>query len=241
MYFTIKIKVMSNYFYHPSEIHIWKEKYEKNKMATINECMSEPPFCYNPQDKIEKLVFIEPNEYFQKLTDYLPKYAEKFESSVFEFYDTNSRFKFNKTLRVTRNIRVICPYGIITISMMNDGLELENIAIDESKQGQGWGSKLMLIFFDLLLDTFGFDLPPIYLDCIGTATLGNEYITNEVSLQCKFFRKYGFRVTKYHKTGKGIEIINNQIVRTTDHAEMKLDMEKWYQDFYSKIDLVESE
>lgn len=232
---------MSNYFYHASEIHIWKEKYEKNKMATINECMSEPPFCYNPKDKIQKLVFIEPNEPFRKIQEYLPTYAKKFEGSVFEFYDTNIRFKFNETLRITRNIRIIFSYGILTISIKNDGIEIENLAIEEEEQGKGWGSKLMLIFFDLILDVFGFDFPPIYCSCIGTATLGNEYINNDVSNQCRFFRKFGFRVTQYHKTGRGIEIIGNMIKRTTDQAEMKLNDLKWYRDYYQKLDLVESE
>jgi hypothetical protein len=231
---------MSNYNYIPSDIHIWKDKYETDKVATIKECMSEPPFCYNPQDGIDKLVFIQPNEAFQKLSDNLEKYSKQFAGTKVDFYDTNIRFKFNKVLRITRNIRIIIPQGMLTISIKDDGIELENIAIEERYQGKKWGIFLMSVFFDLLVDTFGMDFPSIHLDCIGCATLGPQYIVNDVSKQCKFFRKFGFRVTNYHKTGKGIKIVGNMVQRTSDHAEMKLDFSKWYSDFYSK-NLVESE
>jgi len=225
---------MSNYNYIPSDIHIWKDKYDTDKVATIKECMSEPPFCYNPKDGIDKLVFIQPNEAFQKLSDNLEKYSKQFTGSKFDFYDTNIRFKFNKVLKITRNIRIIIPQGMLAISIKDDGIELENIAIYEEYRNQNWGTGLMYVFFDFLVETFGMNLPPIYLDCIGCATLGTEYIINDVSNQCKFFRKFGFRVTKYHKTGKENKIVGNTIQRFSDHAEMKLDYHKWYSDFYSK-------
>ena len=227
---------MKNYTLVPSDIHIWKEKYDNDKVETINECMSEPPFCYNPNDGISHLVFIQPNEAFQKLSEHLPTYAKKLYNTT--FFDTNIRFKFNKELRVTRNIRIINDYGMLTISIKGDGIELENIAICPEHQGKKYGTGLMCIFFDLLLDTFGFDFPSIYLDCIGCASLGSEYITNDVSNQCKFFRKFGFRVTKYNKTGKSPKVIKGMLQMFSDHAEMELNFDKWYNEFYSKINLV---
>ena len=227
---------MKNYTLVPSDIHIWKEKYDNDKVATINECMSEPPFCYNPLDRITHLVFIEPNEAFQKLSDKLPEFSQYFKSLT--FYDTNIRFKFNKELRITRNIRIVCDYGMLTISIKGNGIELENVAIYSKHQGKGYGSSLMAVFFDLLIETFGDKFPPIHLDCIGCATLGTEYITNDVSNQCKFFRKFGFRVSKYHKTGKAPKIIGNTIQSFSDHAEMEFNYDKWYNEYYSKLDLV---
>ncbi len=224
---------MTNYHLTPSDIHVWEEKYKTNPSATINECMSEPPFCYNPLDRITHLVFIQPNEAFQKLSEQLPFFAERF--PPVSFYDTNIRFKFNKELRITRNLRIVSDYGMLTISIKGNGIELENIAIHPKDQGKGRGTALMKIFFALLVKTFGSNFPPIHLDCIGCASLGPEYITNDVSNQCKFFRKFGFRVTKYHKTGRPPKIVGNTIQTFSDHAEMEFNYDKWYKDFYSNF------
>jgi GNAT superfamily N-acetyltransferase len=228
---------MENYTLVPSDIHIWKQKYENDKVATINECMSEPPFCYNPMDRITHLVFIQPNEAFQKLSEQLPFFAEKFPPVT--FFDTNIRFKFNKELRITRNIRIISDFGMLTISIKGNGIELENVAIYPEYQGKGKGSALMKIFFALLVETFGSNFPPIHLDCIGCASLGPNYITNSVSNQCKFFRKFGFRVTKYHKTGKAPKVIGGMLQSFSDHAEMEFNFDKWFNEYYLKINLVE--
>jgi GNAT superfamily N-acetyltransferase len=233
------MKSLSNYQLVPSDIHIWKQKYENDKVATINECMSEPPFCYNPMDRITHLVFIQPNEAFQKLSEHLPTFAEHF--PFLSFYETNIRFKFNKELRITRNIRIVCDYGMLTISIKGDGIELENVAIHPKHQGKGFGSSLMAVFFDFLVDTFGTNFPPIHLDCIGCASLGSEYITNDVSNQCKFFRKFGFRVTKYNKTGKAPKVVGGMLQMFSDHAEMELNFHKFYNEYYSKIVFAESE
>ena len=230
---------MTNYELVPSDIHVWQDKYNKDKKATIKECMSEPPFCYNPQDGISHLVFIQPNEPFKKLSEQLPIFAKEF--PYVKFYDTNIRFKFNKELRVTRNIRLVTNYGMLTISIKGNDIELENLAIYPEHQGKGYGTALMGVFFSLIIDTFGADFPHIHLDCIGCATLGPEYYINDVSKQCAFFRKFGFRVTKYHKTGKPMQIVKGSLQRYSDHAEMELDLQKWYEDYYSKLNLVGTE
>jgi hypothetical protein len=127
---------------------------------------------------------------------------------------------------------------MLTISIKGDGIELENVAIYPEYQGKSKGTALMGIFFLLLVKTFGSNFPPIHLDCIGCASLGTEYITNDVSNQCKFFRKFGFRVTKYNKTGKPPKVIKGMLQTFSDHAEMELNFDKWYNEFYLKINLV---
>lgn len=206
---------MKNYFYIPSDIELWKEKFQKNKSETIKECISEPPFCYDLSVKIKNIVFIEPNEVFQKLSENLPKFAEKFGTDNISFYDTNIRFKIAYDLKISRNIRIVSNFGHLTISIKKNGLELETVAIKEKHQGKGHGTLLMTIMFNLLQETFGDNLPPIYCDCIGSASIGQDYIFNTVSNQCKFFRTFGFRVTKYHKSNHPLK---------SDHAEMELDM-----------------
>ena len=230
---------MKNYTHVPSDIQFWKDKYTADKSATIKECMAEPPFCYNPADTISHFVFIQPNEAFRQLCEQLPIFAKDY--PFLQFYDTNIRFKFNKELRVTRNIRIVANYGMLTISIKGDGIEIENLAIYPEHQGKGYGTALMGVFFDLLLETFKSEFPPIHLDCIGCATLGPEYYINEVSLQCKFFRKFGFRVSKYHKTGsKELIVVGNSVNRLSDHAEMEFHIDKWYNDYYSKLNLVDT-
>jgi N-acetylglutamate synthase-like GNAT family acetyltransferase len=224
----------TNYTHVPSDIEGWKNTYEWDKKGTIDKWMLEKPFCDNPKDRIQTVKFIHPNDSFTKLSENLSIFAEQFPS--ISFYDTNIKFKFNKELRVTRNIRIICDYGYLTISIKDDGIELETIAIYPELQGKGYGFSLMCIFFLLLIDTFDIDnFPPIYLDCIGCATIKDEYVLNNVSNQCRFFRKFGFRVTNYVKSGKSPVIHRGTIQRFSDHAEMILDMDKFnsFYDFLS--------
>jgi GNAT superfamily N-acetyltransferase len=128
---------------------------------------------------------------------------------------------------------------MLTISIKGDGIELENLAIYPEHQGKGYGTALMGVFFSLLIDTFDVDFPPIHLSCIGCATLGPQYYTNEVSKQCAFFRKFGFRVSKYHKTGKPMKIVKGTLQRLSDHAEMEFNIETWYKDYYEPLNILE--
>jgi hypothetical protein len=78
-------------------------------------------------------------------------------------------------------------------SYQNDGIELSRIWVAEQNQRQGKGSFLMNLFFDFLKEVLGF-IPTIFLECTGGVGVGQNALSMDISMQTKFFRKWGFRV-----------------------------------------------
>ena len=78
----------------------------------------------------------------------------------------------------------------------SEGIEITRILVDEAHKGKNIGSFLMNTLFIFLLETLGY-IPPIFLECTGNISNGNEIINNPIQNQTKFFRKFGFRVTVF--------------------------------------------
>ena len=96
-------------------------------------------------------------------------------------------------MRRHNRIRIETPVGHMCIAPHNNGLELTRIIVDE--QGKGNGTTLMKLFF-YLIGQSGLDLEtlPIMLECVGSVGAGSNYVKSNISVQTKFFRKFGFRV-----------------------------------------------
>jgi hypothetical protein len=72
-----------------------------------------------------------------------------------------------------------------------DGLEISKLVC--SKRGQGRGTYLMKLFFEILNEILGF-IPPLYLECTGSVDFQGAMVQSSIQSQTKFFRKFGFRV-----------------------------------------------
>lgn len=76
----------------------------------------------------------------------------------------------------------------------NNGIEITRIIVGSSDRGKKIGSFLMNTLFLFMNETLGY-IPPVFLECTGAISNGDEFVENSIQNQTKFFRKFGFRVT----------------------------------------------
>ena len=170
----------------------------------------------NPKSLLRKLVFTDnlnnkitrnivksefhlDNEPYRLYRDYVIDLSKREE--YLGMIDVEERF-MNSTVALDRNrtllrqhhsLRVETGVGHFCVSPYKDGLELTRIIIDE--RGKGWGTKMMQCLFSFINDS-GCDLRtlPLMLECTGSVGGGSNYVETPLTLQTKFFRKFGFRV-----------------------------------------------
>ena len=113
---------------------------------------------------------------------------EQFITSVIEISPNK------ELMREHNRMRIETSFGHICIAPYKNGLELSRIIVD-GQQGSGQGTKLMNLFFSFMIKG-GIDLKttPIMLECVGAVGAGSNRKESTITLQTKFFRKFGFRV-----------------------------------------------
>jgi hypothetical protein len=113
---------------------------------------------------------------------------EEFISSVVEISP-------NKDLMREHNrMRIETSFGHFCVASYKNGLELTRIMV-KGQLGKGQGTRLMDLFMALMIKG-GIDLEttPIMLECVGAVGGGSNRKESTITLQTKFFRKFGFRV-----------------------------------------------
>jgi hypothetical protein len=134
---------------------------------------------------------------FSELTGTIPSYSSC--DDILSIVEKNGMY----FLHDHPTISLVLPYhgnSIIRIAPNgSEGIEITRILVDDTHKGKNIGSFLMNTLFIFLLETLGY-IPPIFLECTGKISNGNEWIENPIQNQTKFFRKFGFRVTvsKYY-------------------------------------------
>lgn len=118
-------------------------------------------------------------------------------------YSGISVHSLNSTTFLTENIDLMfSDKGTLRFnSIGDDEFELSKILVP--KGGKGVGSVLMKGFLKLLYNFNDYQFPKIIklncsgsLQCVNPTTGVYELFKNPISEQCKFFRKFGFRVYK---------------------------------------------
>jgi hypothetical protein len=101
----------------------------------------------------------------------------------------------NSVRREHNRICIETPIGHFNIAPYKNGLELTRIIVDQ--EGRGDGTKLMKMFFSLVVSA-GLDLTTLHimLECTGAVGGGSNYRQSTIRSQTKFFRKFGFRVNQ---------------------------------------------
>jgi hypothetical protein len=90
----------------------------------------------------------------------------------------------------------ICPFG-------DTGMEISSIVVN-GQRGNGMGSVMMLHMLSLISDPFFVGgCNDIMLECVGSIGFGENALQSSISQQTKFFRKFGFRVSKDRKDKYG--------------------------------------
>jgi GNAT superfamily N-acetyltransferase len=215
-----------------------KEYYNLNPKKFIEDYNNDP-YTLNSK-KITKVIFVDDNPNFIKLTNNMWQLDDAVKK---ELSDMNVEVFGKYVYSVTDNLLCICnkigiiiredvidkvgkevkDFPIATIAILPDGgrgICISKLSVVPSAQKMGLGSllmSLMIAYIDFTLD----GTPPMYLECMGGVTHGAGLgeINTPIQDQMKFFRKFGFRVTKHKKNGDG----------DCKYARMEFDKTKLYE------------
>jgi hypothetical protein len=194
-----------------NEVLEMKESYSKNKSSFLQSIKKD--FRDSGTNIQPKSVYFEVgdmNETFTKICENQDK-AIQLLSEVFglekDFFDIRCqvvRSFVDTILRVHPMIRIqfgnsyvsICPFG-------DNGIEISSIVVNGEK-GNGMGSVMMIHILALISDPFFcIDCEKVMLECVGSIGFGDNALQSSISQQTKFFRKFGFRVSKDRKDKYG--------------------------------------
>jgi hypothetical protein len=155
--------------------------------------------------KVKKTIFkkVEANEVFTKLQNNLTL----LDDLMTDKYKCHSSCEFFNSYVDVGKKSIVRQHPTISIGLVhhkdsliriapseNNGIEITRIIIGSSDRGKNLGSFLMNTLFLFLYETLGY-IPPIFLECTGSINNGDDFISNPIQNQTKFFRKFGFRVT----------------------------------------------
>ena len=193
------------------EVLEMKESYSKNKSSFLQSIKKD--FRDSGTDIQPKSVYFEVgdmNETFTNICENQDK-AIEFLHSVMglskDFFNIDCqvvRSNVDTILKVHPMIRVkfggsyvtICPFG-------DNGIEISSIVVNGQK-GNGMGSLMMIHIMSLISDPFfNTNCTDVMLECVGSIGFGDNAVQSSISQQTKFFRKFGFRVSKDRKDKYG--------------------------------------
>ena len=145
-------------------------------------------------NEIKDCQFVVDNEIFTSFNSKLPQIRTEYPdlsiegSPIFTLVETpvGWRLKYHNCL--TLYFLNGCH---LRFSPHEDGLEITRLYIPPQNQGQGFGSKLMNIFLDILEKTLP-KLPPILVELTGSVGTGPNQLDLPISQQEKFFAGFGF-------------------------------------------------
>jgi hypothetical protein len=212
-----------------NEVLEMKESYSKSKLSFLQGIKKS--FRQSGTDIQPKSVYFEvgdTNETFTKICENQDKAIDILHSVMGiekDFFDIRCqvvRSNVDTILRVHPMIRVqfgnsyvsICPFG-------DDGIEISAVVVN-GQRGNGMGSLMMLHMLCLITDPFFMtNLQNIMLECVGSIGFGEDAQKSSISQQTKFFRKFGFRVSKDRKDKYG----------TLSYVQMMYNEDKFDPDF----------
>ncbi len=159
----------------------------------MKENISSPKYTF--QTGSLQTIVIDENNVFSEIKRNLNQLMQKYHEISFRCDRINSVVvRKNKTIKKNRpfisltlndgSILRFCPNE-------NDGLEISKLVA--ANRGNGQGTFLMNIFFEILHEILGF-VPPLYLECTGNVDFQGDIVQSSIQSQTKFFRKFGFRV-----------------------------------------------
>ena len=214
-----------------NEVLEMKESYSKNKSSFLQSIKKD--FRNSGTDIQPKSVYFEVgdmNETFTKICENQDK-AIEFLSDVMglqkDFFDIRCqvvRSNVDTILRIHPMIRVQFGNSYVTICPFGDtGIEISSIVVN-GQRGNGMGSVMMLHMLSLISDPFFVSgCTDIMLECVGSIGFGDNALQSSISQQTKFFRKFGFRVSKDRKDKYG-NLNYVQMMYNEDKCDMDLIM-----------------
>jgi hypothetical protein len=164
----------------------------KNEKEMFNDSIGGPP--------VQKVVFIDDNEIFVKLSRNLDYFKDK-GFVMYELLVGPIHSQVEEVVYISNRISLAFPKQSAQIALTpeNDGICISKVILNPNmKQNLGAGTGIMLLFYMWLIKTLG-DFPPMYLECAGNINWGDKIIHYPYSKQTKFFRKFGFRVIEFDK------------------------------------------
>ena len=194
-----------------NEVLEMKESYSKNKSSFLQSIKKD--FRDSGTDINPKSVYFEVGDTNQCFTNICENQDKAIEllSGVFglekDFFNIHCqvvRSFVDTILRVHPMIRIqfggsyvsICPFG-------ENGIEISSIVVN-GERGNGMGSVMMIHILSLISDPFFcIDCEKVMLECVGSIGFGENALQSSISQQTKFFRKFGFRVSKDRKDKYG--------------------------------------
>jgi hypothetical protein len=193
------------------EIKNNRDRFEKSIIHNVNNSID---YGYT---KVRLLEIIDgsDNDYFfrcikeiRKIKKYLNKYFDIHNQKIKIEVSTISSVVLNKVI-IHPSIQIKINNGLIRYSPTLDG-GIEISSIYTSNPNVGEGSLLMRIFFWMLLSSNSWKFPnSIKLVCVGMIETDYGGVFSSISIQTRFFRKFGFRVFNEIKEKgklKGVEM-----------------------------------
>lgn len=220
-----------------NEVLELKQSYSNNKLSFLKDIKSS--FKESGQAINPKVVYFEvgdTNQCFTKICENQDKAIEllcegfNLPKDFIEITCGVVRSNVDTILRVHPNIRIEFGNSYMTISPLgNDGIEIASIVVN-GERGNGMGTVMMLSFLGMVTSPFfNIDLNNIMLECVGSIGFGENALKSSISQQTKFFRKFGFRVSKDRKDKYG----NLNYVQMM-YDETKFDMDLVYRELVNK-------
>ena len=194
-----------------NEVLEMKESYSKNKSSFLNRIKKD--FRDSGTDIQPKSVYFEvgdTNQCFINICENQDKAIELLSDVMGlpkDFFNINCRVirsNVNTILRVHPMIKIEMGNSYVTICPFGDtGIEISSIVVNGEK-GNGMGSVMMIHALSLISDSFFVGgCNDIMLECVGSIGFGENALQSSISQQTKFFRKFGFRVSKDRKDKYG--------------------------------------
>jgi hypothetical protein len=220
-----------------NEVLELKKSYSNNKLSFLKDIKTS--FKESGQAINPKVVYFEvgdTNQCFTKICENQDKAIELLCEGIGlpkDFIEIDCgvvRSNVDTILRVHPNIRIQFGNSYMTLSPLgNDGIEISSIVVN-GPRGNGMGTVMMLSLLGMITDPFfNIDLNNIMLECVGSIGFGENALQSSISQQTKFFRKFGFRVSKDRKDKYGVL---NYVQMMYD--ETKFDMDLVYSELKDK-------
>lgn len=194
-----------------------KENYLKNKSLFISSI---------EQEYRKNGCYVRPTSVYFEVGDtndmftYICENKEKLQKELAESFGFPEGFLFidcsvsnnivDTMLRIHPNIHFVFGNGAgyVTISPKGDtGIEIAQVKTDDKMRGKGLGSIMMSVVMCVLTNhkntNSEYNLNEIMLECVGSIGMGDNRVDTTIKQQTKFFRKFGFRVTKDRKNKYG--------------------------------------
>jgi hypothetical protein len=220
-----------------NEVLELKQSYSNNKLSFLKDIKTS--FKQSGQAINPKVVYFEvgdTNPSFTKICENQDKAIELLCEGIGlpkDFIEIDCgvvRGNVGDILRIHPTIRIQFGSSTMTIAPLgNDGIEIASIVVNGPK-GNGMGTVMMLSFLGMITDPFfNIDLNNIMLECVGSIGFGDQALKSSISQQTKFFRKFGFRVSKDKKDKYGMLTYVQMM-----YDETKFDMDLVYNELKDK-------